>query len=142
MSSSLANSLHNGKYILQQLLGQGSLYTSYRAICVGFDQPVVIVKLNDSLKQQPDFMLLRKAFATEAKRIASCKHPHLIRLLELFLDNGILYLVMEYIPGQSLTNIVRTAGALTVPQALRYIRQAGSALSAMHQRSILHRNLT
>lgn len=142
MSSSPTNGLYNGKYTLQQLLGRGSLYTTYRATCVGFAQPVVIVELNDSLRQQPDFMALRKAFATEAKRVASCRHPHLIRLLELFLDNGVLYLVMEYIPGQSLTNIVRMAGALTVPQALRYVRQASSALSAMHQRSILHRNLT
>ncbi len=141
MSSSPVNVLNSGKYTLQQLLGQGSLYTAYLASCVGYDKPIVILRLSDALQQQPDFKQLQKAFAVEAKRVSTCRHPHLIRLLDLFIDQMLVYLVVEHVPGRSLTEIVQTTGALTEPQALRIIRQVGTAIAVLHQHSILHRNI-
>ncbi len=142
MSSSPASTLHSGKYILQRQLGQGSIYVAYQASCVGYDKPVVLLRLHDALQQQPGFTLLQKAFALEAKRVSGCQHPHLIRLLELFIDRGLVYLAVEYVPGQTLTDIVQTAGCLTVPQALHYMRQISTAVMALHQHSILHRHLS
>ncbi len=142
MSSLSASTLHNGKYTLQRQLGQGSVYVAYQASCVGYDKPVVLLRLHDALQQQPEFTSLQKAFALEAKRVSSCQHPHLIRLLELFIDRGLVYLAVEYVPGQTLTDIVQTTGCLTIPQALHYMRQISDAVMTLHQHSILHRHLS
>jgi len=141
MSSSPVNVLNNGKYTLQHLLGRGSLYTAYLASCVGFNKPIVVIKLNDALRQQPDFKQLQKAFAVEAKQVSACRHPHLIRLLDLFIDQGLVYLVVEHVPGQALIEIVQTTGTLTEPQALRIICQLGAAIALLHQHGLLHRNI-
>jgi hypothetical protein len=80
----------------------------------------------------------RDKFIKEAKNIAKLKHPHIVKVIEVFEENGTAYYVMEYIEGCSLLEWVRDKGPLPEKEALGYIRQAASALDYIHSLQINH----
>lgn len=80
----------------------------------------------------------RKKFLKEARSIASLNHPNIIRIIDVFEENGTAYYVMEYVDGESLASKVKREGALSQTEALQYINDVGAALSYIHYKSINH----
>lgn len=81
---------------------------------------------------------LLKKFNEEARAVFQMKHDNIVRVLDIFEENGTAYYVMEYIDGRSLNDIVQKRGVLTEAEALGYIRQIAAALKYVHSLNRLH----
>lgn len=75
---------------------------------------------------------LKKKFIDEARSIAQMSHPNIVTVSDVFEENGTAYYVMEYIDGESLSQIVRKSGCMPEKEALRYINDVASALKYVH----------
>ena len=80
----------------------------------------------------------REKFVKEARTIARLDHPGIVRIHDVFEENGTAYYVMDFIEGDNLNEIVKREGALPEERALGYIRQIGDALSYVHGHNIMH----
>jgi serine/threonine protein kinase len=81
---------------------------------------------------------LRKKFVAEAKAICLLNHPNIVSVSDIFEENGTAYYVMDYIDGESLSDIVNKEGPLPERRALKYIREVCDALAYVHKKNILH----
>ena len=80
----------------------------------------------------------REKFVKEARTIARLDHPGIVRIHDVFEENGTAYYVMDFIEGENLNELVKREGALSEERALGYIRQIGDALSYVHGHNIMH----
>ena len=101
----------------------------------------MIKTLNESLIQHPNFVEFQNKFQDEAKRLALCVHPNIVRVSDFFVEDGRPYMVMDYIPGQNLAEVVFDGQPLPEAIAVHYIRQVGSALIVVNQNNLLHRDI-
>ncbi|MDB9511253.1 serine/threonine-protein kinase [Kamptonema animale CS-326] len=133
--------LQDGKYRIDDILGIGGFGITYRATHTYLAQTVVLKTLNESLYQHPDFEKFQEQFVAEAKRLSWCQHPNIVRMLDFFEEAGLSFIVMDYIPGQTLAQLVESGQPLPETEALHYIRQIASALSTLHQSGLVHRDI-
>lgn len=75
----------------------------------------------------------RKKFDKEARTLALLDHPHIVRVIEIFEENGTVYYVMQHLPGGSLKDLVKKRGPLPEDEALHWVCQIAEALQYMHQ---------
>jgi serine/threonine-protein kinase len=141
MNALVGKSLQDGKYILEQPLGQGGFGITFKAVHRDLGQTVVIKTLTPASHQIPQFTELERRFRDEARRLALCVHPNIVRVNDFFTEEGIPYLVMDYIPGQTLEEVVFPDHPLPEAIAIHYIRQIGAALQVVHQNGLLHRDV-
>ena len=80
----------------------------------------------------------REKFVKEARTIARLDYPGIVRIHDVFEENGTAYYVMDFIEGENLNNLVKREGALSEERALGYIRQVAEALSYVHDHRIMH----
>ncbi|AFZ12733.1 serine/threonine protein kinase [Crinalium epipsammum PCC 9333] len=141
MNSTPEAVLQNGKYILGNKLGKGVFGITYRATNSKSGETVVIKTFSDNLRQNVNFEQFKQRLHLGLPILANCQHPNLVRLLEYFEEDGIPYLVMEDIRGQTLTELLETNQQISVPQAIYYIRQICAAVNVLHSRGLLHRDI-
>ena len=141
MNSTPEAVLQNGKYILGDQLGKGVFGITYRATNTKSGETVIIKTFSENLRQNVKFEQIKQRLHLRLPILANCQHPNLVRLLEYFEEEGIPYLVMEDIRGQTLTELLETNQQLSVPQAIYYIRQICAAVSVLHSRGLLHRDI-
>ncbi len=141
MDALIGKTLQGGKYTLEQELGRGGFGITFRATHRYLGQFVVIKTLNESLRQQPNFAEFDRKFQDEARRLASCVHPNIVRVSDFFVEDDRPYMVMDYIPGQNLGDVVLPNRPLPEAVAIIYIQQIGAALKAVHQKNLLHRDI-
>ena len=132
--------LQSGKYTVEQELGQGGFGITYRAKDDN-GKLFVIKTLNDKVQRHPDFAKFQQDFLNEALRLARCSYPHIVRIDEVIQEGALWCIVMEYIDGEDLANRVENQGALSEAEALRYIQQIGEALTVIHNKGLLHRDI-
>ncbi|WP_392531657.1 serine/threonine protein kinase [Nostoc sp. C117] len=131
--------LQGGKYTLESVLGRGRFGITYLARDEKGDR-LVVKTLDDRLQSQPDFKRLQERFVQEAFKLAKCKHPHIVRLLEdPFQEDDLWCIAMEYIDGIDLAH--RQKNILPEADALQYIQQIGEALTVVHQNNLVHRDV-
>ncbi|MBI2897142.1 MAG: protein kinase [Deltaproteobacteria bacterium] len=120
-------------------VGQGGMGTVYRAVQRGFDRTVAVKILHPDLAKNSEVL---GRFNREAKIAARLDHPNIVHV-HLFgqLPDGNLFLVMEFLDGKSLLDVLRVDGALDVPRALHIAEQICSALGDAHEAGIIHRDL-
>ncbi|MFN4194777.1 MAG: serine/threonine-protein kinase [Thermosynechococcus sp.] len=138
---SVGTTLQGGKYRLDALLSQGGFGVTYRATHTLLHQPVVLKTLN--LQQEPPKRIhdLGERFIQEAQRLAQFHHPHIVRVSDCFIEGGRPFIVMDYIPGRTLAQVIQEEGPLPEKTALHYIRQVASALELVHEHGLLHRDV-
>lgn len=141
MDIRVGKQLQGGKYTLEHLLGQGGFGITFRATHHYLGQFVVIKTLNPATQHHPQFVEFEKQFRDEARRLALCVHPNIVRVNDFFIEEGIPYLVMDYIPGKTLEQVVFPNQPLPESIAIRYIYQIGEALQVVHQNGLLHRDV-
>ena len=141
MSSLIGKPLQGGKYKLDDVLGRGGFGLTFRAHQTYLDQVVVIKTLNESYWDADNISDLQRQFQDEARRLAMCSHPNVVRVSDFFLEDGLPYMVMDYIPGRSLSDIVIPNNPLKESEAVTYITQIGKALQAVHEKGLLHRDV-
>src|SRR5919202_4301322 len=138
MNLLVGKTLQGGKYTLEQELGRGGFGVTFKATHHYLGQPVVIKTLNESLRLHPDLAKFQRQFQDEARRLALCIHPNIVRVSDFFLEAGWPYMVMDYVPGQTLQAVVFPGKPLSEATAINYIRQIGEALKVVHQKGLLH----
>lgn len=141
MNSLVGKTLQGGKYTLEQELGRGGFGVTFKAIHHYLGQSVVIKTLNESLHLHPDFARFQRQFQDEARRLALCIHPNIVRVSDFLVEAGWPYMVMDYIPGPTLQAVVFPGKPLDEATAIHYIRQIGDALKVVHQQGLLHRDI-
>jgi serine/threonine-protein kinase len=133
--------LEDGKYTIVQKLSRGGFGITYLAQDNRSGDRVVVKTLSIEYIPPDRFERFRKDFLNEAVRLAKCcHHPHIVCIIELIEEEGWPCIVMDYIPGQDLETIVKQK-TLSTEEALRYIREIGAALIAVHQQGLLHRDI-
>jgi len=118
-------------------IGAGGMGEVYKARDTRLDRIVAIKVLPDHLSNKPD---LRERFEREARTIASLNHPHICTLHDIGHQDGIDYLVMEYVEGETLAQRL-TKGPLPLDQTLKYAIEIADALDKAHRKGITHRDL-
>jgi serine/threonine protein kinase/tetratricopeptide (TPR) repeat protein len=126
-----------GPYQLEALLGEGGMGQVFRGRDTRLGRPVAIKTIRAERGQSPDF---RIRFQREARATAALNHPHICTLYDVGEQEGTLYLVMEYVEGQTLASRLRE-GPLPIDQLLRRAAEVSQALAAAHERGIIHRDL-
>ncbi len=124
------------RYRIEALLGEGGMGAVYRALDLSLNLPVAI-KENRMLTPES-----QRQFGREAGILARLRHPNLPRVADHFsLPGQGQYLVMDFIQGDDLQEILARRGALPEAEALRWIRQVLAALEYLHGRNIIHRDV-
>lgn len=141
MNSLIGKTLSNGKYTLDEELGRGGFGITFKATHHFLHQTVVIKTLNEALRNDRNFAEFQRKFQDEARRLAMCPHPHIVRVSDFFIEDGLSFMVMDYIPGQTLEDLVFPDYPLPEAIAIQYIRQIGSALQLVHRNGLLHRDI-
>jgi serine/threonine protein kinase len=141
MNTLVGKQLQGGKYTLDALLGQGGFGITFRATHHFLGQTVVIKTLNLLNQNHPQFSKMEAQFQDEARRLALCIHPNIVRVNDFFEEEEVPYLVMDYIPGQTLEQIIFPNQPLPEATAIHYIQQIGMALEVVHQNGLLHRDI-
>ena len=130
-----------GKYLFQEEIGEGISGITYKAINQTNNETVVIKTIHSELLQDAEISKIRKKFLNEAQRLLECSHPNIIPYREFFSEDGVPYIVLDYIDGKTLDKIVLPNNPLPEATAIKYIRQVGAALKFVHSKSILHRDV-
>ena len=138
--------LQNGQYIIKRAIGGGGFGETYLAQDTEENRLVVIKTLNREQREKPDFAEIQKRFRKEALDLSKCYHPHIVQVYDNFPEDGLWAIAMEHIDGDDLAayveNYTNENGYLSETEALRYIDQIGQALECVHERKLLHRDVT
>jgi eukaryotic-like serine/threonine-protein kinase len=126
-----------GPYKIEAVLGEGGMGTVFRARDTRLGRTVAIKLIRAEFAQRDDF---RHRFEREARTISALNHPHICGLYDIGQQDGLGYLVMEYVEGETLSAVLKK-GPLSLDQALHYGVQIADALAAAHARGIVHRDL-
>jgi len=126
-----------GPYEIQSLLGAGGMGEVYRARDTRLDRTVAVKILLKGLAETPE---VRQRFEREARAVSSLNHPHICALYDVGHQDGIEYLVMEYLEGETLAARIEK-GPLPSAELLRYASQIADALDKAHRQGIVHRDL-
>jgi Tol biopolymer transport system component len=126
-----------GSYEITSLLGKGGMGEVYKAYDTRLDRTVAIKVLPAHVAHDPES---RERLQREARAVAALNHPHICTLHDIGSHDGIDFLVMEFLEGETLATRL-AKGPLPVDQALRYAVQIASALDKAHAASIVHRDL-
>jgi serine/threonine protein kinase len=129
---------HLGRYQLLDKLGQGGMGAVYLANDTKLDRRVAIKVLPTECVHDPDAVA---RFQREAKALAELAHPGIVQAFDSEQDNGRHFLVMEYVQGQSLADVLKAKGRVSPLQAADYVRQAALALHHAHQKGLIHRDI-
>ena len=126
-----------GPYEIQLLLGAGGMGEVYRARDTRLERMVAIKILPARLSSNPD---LRGRFEQEAKSISALHHPNICVLHDIGSQDGVDFMVMEYVAGETLDKLI-PPGGLTPKLAVKYAMQIADGLSRAHYTGIVHRDL-
>jgi serine/threonine-protein kinase len=128
-----------GKYLVEKLIKRGGMGAVYQGKHVLMDKTVAIKVLRPALAVDDDVVA---RFSREAKAASRISHPHAVSVTDFGeSENGIVFLVMEYLEGRTLKEIIRSEGAMPLTRVVEIIRQVTGALDAAHGQGVVHRDL-
>jgi serine/threonine protein kinase len=142
--------LLGGRYRLDAEIGRGGMSTVYRAFDVVLERHVAIKLMHREIAADSDQL---ERFRREARSVAQLNHAHIVTVIdageELSPDAspgtvatvGTPYIVLEYVDGETLKDLIRRDGPLDIPQAIAYAIEIARALGAAHERLIVHRDV-
>ena len=128
----------NGRYRLGEVLGEGGMAVVYRAQDVLLNRPVAVKILRAQYAADESFL---RRFEREAQAAAGFSHANIVNVYDVGTDGDQHYIVMEYIRGPSLKELIRRQGPFSVDGAIFIIGQVTSALDYAHQRGLIHRDI-
>jgi serine/threonine protein kinase len=130
--------LRLGGYELVRLIGHGATASVYEAVHVALGKPVAIKVLHEHLAGDEQ---LQSRFVREGRAAARLNHPNTVDVLDVGLESGVPYLVMELLTGGDLRTLLAEVQILTVEHALSFLLPIASALAQAHDQGVLHRDL-
>jgi serine/threonine-protein kinase len=143
--------LIGGRYRLDARIGRGGMSTVYRAFDTVLERPVAIKLMHREIAADSDQL---ERFRREARSVAQLNHPHVVTVIDAGEEPsadgqptgesegaGVPYIVLEYVEGETLKDVIRREGPLEIPQAVAYAIEIARALGAAHERQIVHRDV-
>ncbi|MCX6068286.1 MAG: serine/threonine-protein kinase, partial [Chloroflexi bacterium] len=130
--------VHFGQYQGLELIGRGGMAEVYKSTHPTQGTPVAIKILPTALAAETGF---RQRFAREAQVISTLTHPNIVRIFDSGDQDGQLYMVMEYLAGKDLAQLLKTNGRLPLAQTLPLVQQIASALDYAHAAGFVHRDI-
>ena len=126
------------RYEVLEEVGIGGMATVYKAKCNLLNRFVAIKVLKDEFAKDAEFV---KKFRAEAQSAAALTHPNIVSVYDVGEEDGINYIVMELLVGETLKDYIDHHGKLSNERTLKYASQIASALEAAHSSKIVHRDI-
>jgi serine/threonine-protein kinase len=130
--------LVDGRYQVRSRIARGGMATVYLATDLRLERRVAIKVMHGHLSDDTKF---RERFIQEARSAARLAHPNVVNVFDQGQDSDMAYLVMEYLPGITLRDLLQEHGKLTTEQTLDILEAVLAGLSAAHKAGIVHRDL-
>jgi serine/threonine-protein kinase len=130
--------LIDGRYQVRSRIARGGMATVYLATDLRLERRVAIKIMHGHLSDDSKF---KERFIQEARSAARLAHPNVVNVFDQGQDSDMAYLVMEYLPGITLRDLLQEHGRLTTDQTLDILEAVLSGLSAAHKAGIVHRDL-
>src|SRR5688572_8741671 len=128
-----------GKYRIDARLNEGGMGSVYKGTHVLMDKTVAVKVLRPSLAADEKIVA---RFSREARAASRISHPNALSVTDFGEDeNGTVFLVMEFLSGRTLKQVIRDEGPLPLPRIVEITRQVGDALAAAHTQGVVHRDL-
>src|ERR1035437_1298791 len=127
-----------GSYEVLSQIGAGGMGEVYQAHDTKLGRDVAIKVLPEAFAHDAERL---SRFQREAKMLASLNHPNIATIYGLEHSNGVQYLVMELVPGETLAERIKRDGPVPIEEALAIAKQIAEALEAAHEKGIVHRDL-
>jgi serine/threonine protein kinase len=127
-----------GKYTIRHRIGSGGYGIVYRGYHVRLGMPVAIKMLKHDMAMDPHFL---ETFRREAQTIARLNHHNIVQIFDIDEIYRTIFIIMEYLEGESLRTVLKKRGALPVPEAINYLNQILAGLEYAHQHGIIHRDI-
>jgi len=127
-----------GNYKIEAKLGEGGMGAVYRGVDTMLDREVAIKALKPELASQTSVV---ERFRTEAVTLAKLNHPNVATLYTMFRQGEELYMVLEYVRGETLDNILQRRGALPAEEAIPVFCQVLDGIDHAHELGIVHRDI-
>lgn len=128
-----------GQYVVQDIIGRGGMGAVYLAEHIELRRKVAVKVLVPA--QGEDQRLALERFIREARAAAALDHPNIVRIFDVARHNNVPYLIMEYVDGETLQQVLEREGALPYEVAVEYIAQAAAGLQHAHERGFVHRDI-
>ena len=128
----------NDRYQIIRTIGEGGMANVYLAHDIILDRDVAVKVLRGDLAHDEKFV---RRFQREAISASSLSHPNIVEMYDVGEDDGNYYIVMEYIDGKTLKNLIKKRGALTLPEVIDIMLQLTSAVMCAHDSYIIHRDI-
>jgi len=127
-----------GEYTDLELIARGGMGEIYKARHPTLNRTLAIKVLSSYFKEDSDF---NRRFAREAQMMAELKHPNIINIYDYGEQDGLPYIVMEYLTGETLSHILKTRTRLALEESLPLLHDLASALDYAHAQGIVHRDI-
>jgi serine/threonine protein kinase len=135
----LVGQVLNDRYRIDERISEGGMGTVYRATHVLMDKRVAIKVLHPSLAAD-DKIVAR--FSREARAASRISHPHALNVTDFGeSEAGVVFLVMEYLDGKTLKEVIQADGPMPLPRVVEIINQVAGALDSAHKEGVVHRDL-
>jgi serine/threonine protein kinase len=128
----------DGRYRVGPKIARGGMATVYEAIDLRLDRTVAVKVMHEALTDDDEFV---RRFQREARSAARLAHQNVVAVFDTGDDDGTLFLVMEYVPGLTLRDLIRKEAPMSPARALSVIEPVLGALAAAHEAGILHRDV-
>ena len=128
----------NDRYQIIKTIGEGGMANVYLAYDTILDRNVAVKVLRGDLATDEKFV---RRFQREALSASSLSHPNIVEVYDVGEDNGLYYIVMEYIEGKHLKQLLKKRGSLTVREVVDIMMQITDGMSAAHDSYIIHRDI-
>jgi eukaryotic-like serine/threonine-protein kinase len=132
----------SNRYHIDALLGQGGMSAVYKATDPNLKRVVAIKLIHSHLSTDPSFV---QRFESEASAVASLRHPNIVQVFDFNNDNGTYYMVLEFIPGETLQDRLKRLAEndrkLSLAEALKFTLNISDAVGYAHQRGMVHRDI-
>lgn len=129
-----------GKYKLLEVIGAGGMGKVFLAEQTAMERLVAVKVLSQARRPERQKESLAR-FKREAKAVAALNHPHIVHAYDFAEENGIPYIVMEFVEGIDTARLVAQFGPAPVAAAAEYIRQAAAGLHQAHRAGLVHRDV-
>ena len=127
--------LLNERYQLENKLGSGGMADVFLARDVLLNRPVAIKVLRKDYSDNVDF---QKQFHKEAQSAANLSHSNIVTVHDFGFSDGLLYIVMEHIPGKDLKQLIRERGRFSIPQGIQLMIEACKGVGYAHRAGLVH----
>ena len=134
----MASEMLSNRYIIVRKVGEGGMATVYLAIDTILKREVAVKVLHSDLATDEVSL---KRFQREAMAITSTSHPNIVEVFDVGKDGEKNYIVMEYVYGRTLKNLVRQRGVIPLDEAVNIMKQLVSATAHAHHQGIIHRDI-